>query len=82
MLFDAAVWYLDRVACSRMWLIVRYANNEYLHYIYANCGFLSMTSAKSRKGGKSFSSKNVALTDVFRSKSIDRFLIMLMLNLR
>jgi hypothetical protein len=43
MLFDVAVWYLDCVACSRMWLILRYANNEYLRYIYAICGFLSMT---------------------------------------
>jgi hypothetical protein len=52
-LFDAAVWYIDRVACSRMWRVVLYANNEYLHYIYAICGFLSMTSAKNSKGEKS-----------------------------
>jgi len=54
-LFDAAVWYLDRVACWRMWLTVRYANNEYPRYIYAICGFLSMTSAKNSKGEKSHS---------------------------
>jgi hypothetical protein len=55
MLFDAALWYLDRFACSRMWLILRHANNEYLPYIYAICGFLSMTSAKNSKGEKSHS---------------------------
>jgi hypothetical protein len=53
MLFDAAVWHIDRVACSRMWRIVLYANNEYLRYIYAICGFLSMTSAKNIKREKS-----------------------------